>query len=61
MGNQFVSVSVVARRLDRTERTVRYWCEAGVIPGAFQVAARKQWRIPLAWLLRISEITAKTE
>ena len=41
---EYVSVSKFAERLGISERTVRNWCAAGKIEGAFLVG--KTWNIP---------------
>lgn len=40
----FISVSQFARKIDVPERTIRYWCLAGKIDGAFVTG--KTWNIP---------------
>ena len=39
----------VARRYTRSTSTVRGWCEAGLLPGAFRLRGRA-WRIPASAL-----------
>jgi excisionase family DNA binding protein len=42
-----LSVAEVAARFRKGPSTVRSWCQAGELPGAYQLHG-KQWRIPLA-------------
>jgi hypothetical protein len=36
----------VAALLGRSASTVRNWCAAGVIPGAYRLRGRREWRVP---------------
>lgn len=47
----------VADELDRAPSTVRTWCGAGRIPGAYRLRGR-EWRIPRASLRRFLEAEA---
>ena len=40
-----LTVDLVAVRLRRAPSTVRGWCEAGELPGAYRLRGR-EWRIP---------------
>lgn len=46
---RWVSVSVVARRLKYSERTIRRRCDAGAIP-AHRLTAHGEWRVSASWL-----------
>ena len=41
---EYISISEFARKYEVAERTVRYWCTTGKIPGAFLTG--KTWNIP---------------
>ncbi len=43
------TVDEVARELSRSRSTVREWCRAGEIPGAYRLNGR-EWRIPRSGL-----------
>jgi hypothetical protein len=42
----------VAALLSRSASTVRNWCAAGVIPGAYRLRGRREWRVPRSALLK---------
>ena len=42
----------VAALLSRSPSTVRNWCAAGVIPGAYRLRGRREWRVPRTALLK---------
>ena len=41
----------VAALLSRSPSTVRNWCAAGVIPGAYRLRGRREWRVPRSALI----------
>jgi hypothetical protein len=45
-----MSVIEVAEALNRSPATIRGWCSAGEVPGAYKLKGR-EWRVPL-WGLR---------
>jgi hypothetical protein len=48
------TVKGLAERLDRNASTVRAWCEAGQLEGAYRFQ-RREWRIPIAAVLAFEE------
>ena len=46
---RYLSTSVVAQRLQLSERTVRVQLAAGKIPGS-RVSPTSPWRVPATWL-----------
>lgn len=48
----------VAGLLSRKEVTVRGWCAAGLLPGAYRLLGR-EWRIPRASLADLPQATAR--
>lgn len=44
-----LDVAAVAKRFGRSASTVRSWCEAGLLPGAYRLGG-KAWRVPPAAL-----------
>jgi helix-turn-helix protein len=42
----------VAALLSRSASTVRNWCAAGVIPGAYRLRGGREWRVPRSALIR---------
>jgi hypothetical protein len=51
------SVREVAEQFGRAGSTVRGWCEAGLLPGAYRARGR-QWRIPPAAIHAMQETDA---
>lgn len=49
-----LTVSQVAQRFSRRPSTVRGWCEAHLLPGAYRNRGR-EWRIPVAALVEFQE------
>jgi hypothetical protein len=45
----------VAALLGRSPSTVRNWCAAGVIPGAYRLRGRREWRVPRGALLTFQQ------
>jgi hypothetical protein len=45
----------VAALLSRSASTVRNWCAAGVIPGAYRIRGRREWRVPRSALLKFQQ------
>jgi hypothetical protein len=41
----------VAALLSRSASTVRNWCAAGVIPGAYRLRGGREWRVPRSALI----------
>ena len=41
----------VAALLSRSPSTVRNWCAAGVIPGAYRLRGGREWRVPRSALI----------
>lgn len=46
-----LTVQAVAQDLGRAASTIRYWCRAGLLEGAYRLRGR-EWRIPPAALQR---------
>lgn len=58
----YVTVATFARRIGRSSRTVRRWCERGIIPGAWNVGAYTSWMIPSDALADlVADMTETTE
>jgi hypothetical protein len=45
----------VAALLGRSPSTVRNWCAAGVLPGAYRLRGRREWRVPRGALVTFQE------
>lgn len=45
----------VAALLGRSASTVRNWCAAGVIPGAYRLRGRREWRVPRGALITFQQ------
>jgi hypothetical protein len=41
----------VAALLGRSASTVRNWCAAGIIPGAYRLRGNREWRVPRSALI----------
>lgn len=53
-----MTVAQVGEALDRSPSTIRGWCAAGRIPGAFKLN-RREWRVPRASLRRFLDAEAQ--
>lgn len=45
----------VAALLGRSASTVRNWCAAGLIPGAYRLRGRREWRVPRGGLITFQQ------